>query len=51
MNLLYFLLPTLIYAFFNSPIHLYSKNIKGINNNKKYIEIKNYRHTDLLDEC
>lgn len=34
MNLFYFLLPTLTYAFFNNPIHLYSKNIKGINDIK-----------------
>ena len=32
MNFLYFLLPTLTYAFYNLPVHLYSQNIKGIDN-------------------
>ena len=39
MNFLYFLLPTLTYAFYNLPVHLYSQNIKGIDNfemSKKY---------------
>ena len=34
MNLFYLLLPTLAYSFYNLPIHLYSKNIKGIDNVK-----------------
>ena len=34
MNLIYFLLPAVAYSFFNNPIHLYSKNIKGINDIK-----------------
>ena len=34
MNFFYLLLPTLTYAFYNLPVHLYSQNIKGINNIK-----------------
>ena len=34
MNLIYFLLPAVAYSFFNNPIHLYSKNIKGVNDVK-----------------
>jgi len=34
MNFLFLLLPTLIYSFHNLPVHLYSNNIKNLNNVK-----------------
>lgn len=34
MNFLFLLLPTLTYSFYNLPVHLYSKNIRGIENVK-----------------
>ena len=50
MNLLYFLLPTLVYSFYNLPIHQYSQKINGIENVKiiEPINIKNKKDIPAL---